>query len=181
MSKTSEEFACAFGYLTLDEFQAIKTLAKMVNANLPTFVNIGAGSGTSTLALAEARSDALLYEVDHSQGGPRGGLENTRNAFHDAGRRMPAQLLGASHEIANQWQDGDIDLIFIDDGHKEPEIRGDIRYWSRHFRHGTIVAFHDYGSNNWPDVKKVVDEEMEGHTKILHVDTVVAFRWRTHD
>jgi len=185
MNKNSEEVAAAFGYMTQDEVAALKLLAKMnPGLKFPTFVNVGAGSGTSTLALAEARKDARIVEVDVSRGGPLGGLENTRVALEEAGIDLDNvwQILGRSHDIAARWNNYDPDrpihLIFIDDGHMEQDVRGDIQLWSANFHDGTIVVFHDYGAAVWPAVKKVVDELMARHTKILHVGSLVAFRWR---
>lgn len=177
IARTAMELAKAFGYLTQGEVAAIKLLASGFSEAYPEFVNIGAGSGTSSLCMAEANPTARIITIDISEGGPMGGLENERNAFKNANRPHPIQICNTSHEAARVWPSTQkIDFLFIDDGHKEPEIRGDIVGWLPHMKSGGVVAFHDYGSERWPDVKRVVDELMSNFDKFLHIDNVVAFR-----
>lgn len=180
---TAIDVANAFGYLTTGELHALQALVKQIPAN-SVVVNVGAGSGTSGLALAESRDDILLYTIDNSPSGPLGGMENERNAF-DASpfanipERWPNQVLGDSREIAKRWYSicpSLIDFIFIDDGHLEPEITGDILGWQPHMTANGIMVFHDYGSHHWPDVKKVVDKLMKPYDVISKVDTLIAFR-----
>jgi len=180
MGDHSYQVAEAFGYMTLKEVTALKELASSFSneTDPPVFVNIGAGAGTSSLAMAEANPSADIYSVDNSPGGPYGGLEGERNAFHNAGfYPIPTQILGDSREVAKDWHT-EIDLIFIDDGHLEHEIRADITSWMFHVKHGGIIVFHDYGKKCWPDVKKVVDELMSNFDKVVYVDTMIAFRKR---
>jgi len=178
VSKTAAELAKAFGYLTLGEVGAIKLIASGFSDAYPEFVNIGAGSGTSSLAMAEANPTARIITIDISDGGPLGGLENERNAFKNANRPHPIQICNTSHAAAKVWPETQkIDFLFIDDGHQEPEIRGDIEGWLPHMREGGVVAFHDYGAKVWPDVKMVVDELMlSKFDKVLHIDNVIAFK-----
>lgn len=178
MTKHAEKLSNAFGYLSLKEVRAIYTLAKGIKTLNPTFVNIGAGSGTSGLAMAEIRPDADIFTIDISDGGPLGGLENERNAFLNTGLTVPHQILGTSHEIATKWSTL-IDFIFVDDGHTEPDVRGDIESWLPYIRDGGVMAFHDYRSGihqNWPAVKRVVDELMSGYEVVLHEDAIIAYR-----
>lgn len=176
----AEELADAFKYLTKNEVGAIKTYARMCGAN-PIIVNIGAGAGTSALAIYEARVDEgefHLTTVDISRGGPLGGMSSERNAFLTAGYDwFPEQLLGASHEIGKAWPESrKIDMLFIDDGHLEHEIRGDIEAWIEHMRVSGYVLFHDYGSKEWPDVKMVVDEVMPRYgIPLARFDTIMVY------
>lgn len=169
--------AKAFGYLTQAEVGVLKLLSASCGGNA-LIVNVGAGAGTSTLAMAEGNPSARIISIDVSPGGPMGGLEGERNAFKNAGLDyFPEQILIQSHEAADSWSEDKIDLLFIDDGHLEPEIRGDIEKWMFHVKHGGILAFHDYGAKRWPAVKKVVDELLlNKFDRIAYVDTVIAFR-----
>lgn len=171
----AEEVAKAFGYLTLKEVAALKELAGMVSGIA---VNIGAGAGTSALAIREGNLSLQIYTVDISPGGPLGGLENERNAFKDTGLKMPYQILGNSSDAAKQWIGEPIMLLLIDDGHLEWEIERDITSWYQFVPKYGIVAFHDYGAPRWPDVKMVVDRKKLGK-KILLADTLIAFRRTT--
>jgi predicted O-methyltransferase YrrM len=58
---------------------------------------------------------------------------------------------------ANRY-DGQISMLVVDAGHRRDEIERDVQAWLPKVAPGGIVAFHDYGSPTWPDVKIVVDE-----------------------
>jgi len=176
-SKTAVELAKVFGYLTLGEVAAIKLIASGFDRN-PIFVNVGAGSGTSGMAMTEGNPRAKIFTVDCSGGGPNGGLKNEYNAFKHSGKTMPIQILETSHNAARAWPKASkIDFVFVDDGHEAPEVRGDIEGWLPHMKEGGVIAFHDYGANDWPHVKMVVDELMlSKFDKFLHVDNVIAFK-----
>lgn len=144
----------AFKYLTNDELKAIYDLS----VGKSVLVNIGAGSGTSGLALREgAGGDAEIYTIDISSGGPLGGLTNERNAFWGTGLKMPHQVLSDSRNYGFLWENGEIDLLFIDGDHSIEGIVGDIDAWVKHVKSGGIILVHDYGSNDWPAVKDNVD------------------------
>lgn len=174
---TSKDIARDFGYLTDSEIDAIKAATNLLYIEYPIFVNIGAGSGTSTLAISEARPDAMLFSVDVSPGGPLGGLSNEVSAFRRANIETPYQILGDSREVGKNWNREEIDFIFIDDGHGHDEILGDINAWYPNMAENGIMMFHDYGSNDWPAVKDVVDKTIGAFTEpIISVDTVVAYK-----
>lgn len=180
----AHRIANSFGYMTENEVDALFSIAVNVSGEEPVFVNIGAGAGTSSMVMREAKPNSSLFSIDISPGGPLGGLEGELQVFSRAGLRAPSQILGDSGKIAEYWKKGfiekDIDLIFIDDGHSLEDISRDINWWLPLVKDGGVLAFHDYGSNNWPAVKQVVDETMRNFTKIAEVDTLIAFR-KTHD
>ena len=170
----TEDLSRAFGYMTLDEVRALQTVVASLGENA-TIVNVGAGTGTSGMAIIEERPDLrrTTWTVDISAGGPNGGLKNERNAFEGAKLIGPNQILDDSRHAAKVWGNGLIDLAFIDDGHLEPEIRGDILGWLPHMKPHSYIAFHDYGSPFWADVKTVVDELMGSYETFMHVDTLI--------
>jgi len=174
---TAKSLANAFHYLSEAEVDALNTLANQTIGKRAVIVNVGAGTGTSSLAIAEGNEKAERYTVEVQQKSPVGGLTNEKNAFKESGYALPNQILGKSHDVARDWPPSrKIDLIFIDDGHHERHIRGDIELWLPHMRDGGVMAFHDYGSPKWPAVKQVVDELMEPYMQILFIDSVIAFR-----
>lgn len=173
----SEIIAKRFGYMTLDEVRGLRFLASIVAQARPIFVNIGAGCGTSALAMYEGNPEASINTIDISAGGPLGGLENERNAFSEANYLpVPHQVLMSSHEAARLWHHGEINLLFIDNGHEQHEIEGDIALWLPKLARAGIVAFHDYGSPHWPAVKTAVDTAFSGRRHLLLIDSLIAFR-----
>jgi predicted O-methyltransferase YrrM len=62
---------------------------------------------------------------------------------------------GLSWEIANQIDDGSVDLVYIDGDHTYEAVLRDLNAWVPKIKKGGIVCGDDIG---WPDVKKAVDE-----------------------
>ncbi len=145
------------GYINEEEVDLLQGIAMRLPNN-GFSLNIGAGGGTTALAVAECRPDVSITSVDMSPGGPLGGLEGERNAFDGAGIEHPTQILGDSKEVGKQWNGSGFDMILIDGDHSEDGIRGDIESWMPHLKPGGYVVFHDYTQPMWPAVKKVVDE-----------------------
>lgn len=171
---SSYEIAKSFGYMTKEEIHLLKAFALSL-PYVPLIVNIGAGSGTSGLALVEERQDAVVFTVDISEGGPYGGLENERNAFKDSGLRLPFQILGDSKDVGKNWRHK-VDMVFVDGDHIDQVISNDIASWKCHVRDGGIMAFHDYGADVWPAVKDNVDKSMSSYPVIGFSDTLIGFR-----
>jgi len=171
--------ARTFGYMTEREVRLLQLASALhsepKNGKQPIFVNVGSGSGTSAMAMREAAPDVYIYSVDISPGGPLGGFEGETTAFEQAGLTRPFQILGDSRQVAAAWDKDEIELLFIDDGHLEHEIRGDIAGWLPHVAYGGIVLFHDYGSEFWPAVKQVVDELLADYLYVGRVDTLAAY------
>ncbi len=171
------ELSSAFGYLYLDEVEALMSMAELIPEN-GMMINIGAGAGTSALTVAEVRPDVHIVTVDISDGGPNGGLENEINAFKNAEMEglLPEQILGDSKEIGKDWDRDKVDLVFVDGDHSESGIRGDIEFWLQHIKEGGIIVFHDYSPEFWPQVMMVVDEMMNDYEEILRIGRLKAFR-----
>jgi len=145
------------GYLNAEEADLLQDVARKLPTNAMT-ANIGAGAGTSALAVAEARPDITIWTVDISPSGPLGGLEGERNAFDGAGIKHPNQILGNSKVVGKEWKGDKFDMIFIDADHSEEGIRSDIAAWMPHLKQGGYAVFHDYGMYMWGAVKPVIDE-----------------------
>lgn len=178
MKQNSHELAAAFGFLYPGEVHALKRLAEMTPEDGGVIVNIGAGAGTSSLAMREARPASTMYTVDISKGGPHGGMENEINAFRlaDMEHLLPVQVLGDSARMGQYWAFEKADLVFVDGDHSDLGLRADIEAWLPNLKPGGIMAFHDYERDVWPAVQAVVDELMAGFEQVLHVDTLIAFR-----
>lgn len=177
---TSEILAKRFGYMTAEEVGMLKYAAAMMEGPSPhKIVNVGAGAGTSSLALREACPNDTLYSIDISTGGPLGGFSGETNAFNQAfihHALHPIQLLGDSGEIAKSWTYGEVDMVFIDDGHHYNDISRDIISWWPLLKTRGVIAFHDYGAPVWPDVETAVKELVINASPLCQIHTFVAFR-----
>ncbi len=162
LTKETEKLIDAFGYLYKDEALLLQDVVK----DLPEraiCVNIGAGAGTSALAVIEKRPDLskTFFTIDINEGNtPLGSLEGEKNAFDNAKIEKPWQILGDSKFIATTWNYGELDLLIIDGDHSYDGAKGDILGWEKHLKNGAFVFVHDYEAEVWPDVFTVVNELM---------------------
>lgn len=173
----STKLAAAFGMQTPREVLALRVLSYAL-PDAPVIVNIGAGTGTSSLAFAESRTDAKIYTVDISEGGPFGGMQNEVNAFEGLGLQLPSQVLGDSIAVGTDWGREQADMVFIDGDHSYEGCLGDIEAWLPHLKKGGFLALHDYGRDVWPAVEQAVEFAQKKHKLILifRIDTLIAFR-----
>lgn len=156
---------------TIVDVDTLHRLAEMLPPN-PVIVNIGACFGTSALAMLEARPDAFIFSID-VQVCPLES-EHIRRAGEDV--RRVVRVLGPSQEAGEFWPAASVDMVFVDGGHADVEVMGDIHAWLKTIKPGGIVAFHDYGTPSLPDVKRVVDEVFGDREPLLFVERIRAYR-----
>lgn len=74
------------------------------------------------------------------------------------------QIQGESAEVGKTWDNGLIDLLFVDADHSYEGVKADIEAWEKHIKPGGLIVFHDCakeGKECHPvhyEVKKAVDE-----------------------
>jgi predicted O-methyltransferase YrrM len=182
-TNTAGDVAKAFGYLTVAEVRGLKKLVKMLPLN-PVAVNLGAGSGTSGLAILETREDITLYTVDIRADSPLGSLKSELNAIESSGieyKDRYTQILGDSAEIGRNWEGENVDMVFVDADHSEAGVRADVEAWLPRIAPMGILAFDDYGekrkgAHQWIGVTTIVDKLVRPHfTEILHINSLIAF------
>lgn len=173
-----------FGYLTDKEASFLQEVIVDLPEN-STCVNIGAGTGTSAMAVLEKRPDLTdtFYTIDiRDYGNPYGGLVNERTAFSNAKMDFPQQIHGDSKEIAKKWDKGNLDLLIIDGDHSREGVRGDISLWEQHLKEGAVVFLHDYHRAEWPEVAVAVQDFMfnrpEKYELVGQVETYIAFTYK---
>lgn len=168
------------GYMTLNEVEYLQKTVQMVNTWMnPVFVNIGAGAGTSTIAMAIANISATVFSVDIRA--------DEFEMFTNEHLRLKEISEEVSNRVIRIWGDSkqvgrafpyNVDLVFVDGDHEKDGITGDIESWFDKINPGGIICFHDYGSVNWPHVKLVVDNISENlkWQKLFEIDTFVSFK-----
>jgi predicted O-methyltransferase YrrM len=185
-STRAQELAAAYGYLFQKE---VSFLFEMVESlpDDPLVVNIGAGSGTSGVAILEARKDSFLVTVDlHDKVRPEGALGNER-AQMKIGKFMQrrAEICSDSTIAGKNWWEHKeepwwrrkVDMVFHDAAHDETTLTTEIEAWLPRVRAKGIIAVHDYASENWGGVVSVVDELLRSRFKFIgHAETLIAFR-----
>jgi predicted O-methyltransferase YrrM len=181
MMKTAHDLVDQRDYLYHPEVDCLHRLAARIKptvhhcANgIPIFINIGAGAGTSTVALLEGNLDAIVFSIDiHC-----GENENETNEHINLKYVDPAfakrviRIWGDSFAVGKSWPFG-VDLVFIDGDHGYAGVKLDIEAWYDKIWSGGIIAFHDYGlkmtdgSEQFPGVRKAVDEFTEERIPLL--------------
>lgn len=199
---TSSDVQKSFHYLYPSELPALKMLVLQLPPH-PLVINIGAGAGTSGLAILETRPDVMLATFDiQDASSPFGCLEAERDVIRRA---------GISNVVARHWQfhlDSKIggrewhtrgfakqifgrnpNMVFVDGDHSYEGCKGDIEAWMPYIIPGGIIAIHDYLKSglqpdpngphpmNWPGVDSAVNELLiPNFEMILHVASLIAFR-----
>lgn len=181
--ETSESVSTAFNFMTNLEVEGLKKCVNLLD-DKPWVINVGAGVGTSGLAILEARPDSLLITVDQRcepEGSPLGGLGNERQLLERVriSKARYTQLCGDSVHVARTVLKRSAtkhDMVFIDAGHEYDECYRDIKAYLPLIVPNGIIALHDYGADFWPGVQKAVDELLKDRLFVLHYDTFIAFR-----
>jgi predicted O-methyltransferase YrrM len=138
-------------------------------------VEIGVWQGRSTAYLAhlieQSGKPIFFYAFDTFEGSPehnadidamkqRGtSLENiARQNLIDCGVADHVRILKqASVEGAKRFENGTLDLVFIDGDHGHEAVKADILAWLPKLKPGGLIAGDDY-SPHWPGVVQAVDE-----------------------
>lgn len=181
MAMNEYELADWQGYLTRGEVDALKKcvnlLLKEFDSNPLIIVNIGAGSGCSTISMLKESDRILVFSVD---------IQATGNEYA-TNEHLRLDEMGLKNRVIRVWGDSKVvgklwpscykvHMVFVDGDHEDVGIRGDIMGWIDKISTGGIIAYHDYHSVHWPKVAEVVDLLMKDKEKILRVDTTIAFK-----
>ena len=75
-------------------------------------------------------------------------------------------------EAAGQQQ---YDVLVIDGDHSYAGVKADFENYVEFVKLGGYIVFDDYGSPDWPDIKRYVDTELENHPTV----TAVGSSWHT--
>ena len=138
----------------------------------PVVVNIGAGPGTSAVAVLEVRKDAFIFSVDHK-------LEpRERTALDKTGlskEHRVWRVLGDSSKVGLFWP-YPIDLCFVDGAHHDSAVIADIEAWKPKVKPGGFMLFHDYKNVNVISLVAIIDDMMAGWERIGEANHLVAFK-----
>lgn len=172
MTKLTSYDLSEFGMLDISEIDFLKThIAKLPKKSL--IINIGAGFGTSSLAMLEVRPDAFIWSID-----PIPKLEEARNIVNAGYKGKAVRLLSKSQDIA--WPKSiRVNVVFVDGGHTEDDVRRDITIYKPMVKRGGLMFFHDYRHPNYgPDqlMSEVIDEMMSDWQRIGLARYLVGFK-----
>ena len=183
----------AFGYITENEIACLKEMCLLLPSGC-NVVNIGAGAGTSGMAIMESRKDLFLYTIDiRHDASPLGCLEAEKQAMISAGIKFEERnkhITGDSKTVGMHWHDK-IDFVFVDGAHEYENAKGDINIWWEHVKVGGYMAVHDFDKKNvfkgiykqgqphpgeLTGVDKAVNEFRKNHEVFKIVDSTIVFK-----
>ena len=157
--------ACPFRAL------AIKVLSDILEIEIKSMAEIGVYWGKHAMVLRKFFPKAQLYLIDPWQLSEnyieKGGTVCSEQKHMTAAKNLVldifsqdknAHVICATSEDGSKRVDGPLDLVFIDGDHSYEHVKQDIELWLPKLRKGGILAGHDYGHPDLPDVKRAVDE-----------------------
>ena len=167
----TEIIAVRSNYLTIMEVRTLRSWVKKLGSKDQIAINIGAGAGTSALALLEGHPQLRVVSIDYD---PLR-LRDEKTAVYDAGfNGRLAQICNDSAEEGRSWT-LPVDLVFIDGDHTYDHVKADLQSWMPHIRDGGILCGHDYGWDKWDGVKQAFDEETIGLSRVGLVDHLIGY------
>jgi len=116
-------------------------------------VEVGTGSGTTSIALALADPDRLVWSYDVKP--PRA----ERELYLRLAPTAAARRITFLHEpgAAPSSPPSSVDFVFIDGSHQREDTVATFRIWQQQLTPQSTVAFHDYG-RNWPGVAQAIED-----------------------
>jgi hypothetical protein len=151
-----------------------------LTASLPDparIIEIGTYEGNSLVAMLRGlahHEDAHIWTIDLSD---RTEADDTVAMSGLAADRY-TRIVRGSFDVAQNWDEGPVDLVFVDGDHSESGVRSDIRAWSPHVKVGGLMVFDDFQTPNYTGSTKAVNALMfhsGGWRKVGQVGRCVAF------
>jgi Methyltransferase domain/Glycosyltransferase family 9 (heptosyltransferase)/Glycosyl transferase family 8 len=151
----------------------------------PTGVEVGSYAGESAAIFAPV-FDSLtcvdLWDESLYEGWMPGcqiSSPGTVQSSFDARTRMFPQikkLKSDSREAAKKFRDGSLDALYIDGAHDEANFTADLDAWLPKLKKSGVLAIHDYGNPDCPDVKPTADRILGAPSKVYQDTSAVYFR-----
>jgi precorrin-6B methylase 2 len=147
MTDPAYQLAASRLFLAQEDVTAIEDLARPLAAG-SIVIDLGAGSGTTALALFCANPLLRVHTIDIDAQALHWARLNLRPHFPDAWWN-PIQSDAAA--AAAMHADADVDLLLHDAGHEYEDVHGDVLAWWPKLRPGAYVWVHDFAPAPWQD------------------------------
>jgi len=140
------------------------------------------GYTAGVLALAAEKIGAHVTTIDDFQE-----RRSQRLPAHIGARRVRDGLVQAGLDVRVVESDSravpagisDVGMLWIDSTHTAEQLRSELAVWLPFLGVGAIIAFHDYGGANTPQLKPVIDETFGHNRRWVRIGgfyTIIAFK-----
>lgn len=147
------------GFLHPEELEKLVELARNKEV-----LEIGAFRGLSAwgMAIVATRVTSIDTFKANSAGQTQMEALTTLVDYQEATKRFANVefVIGTSEQLAGlmRFTTTAFDMIFLDAMHTYEDVKADIHRWWPRIRQNGLMVFHDYGHDDFPGVKKAVDE-----------------------
>ncbi len=175
------------GWCTLKDLRWLHKAAETADV----FVEVGSWAGRSSDAVLSGnlknpngkvycvdtwKGSKEVYDMTNPMAKERDMLEVfKKNVGHYSNLNI---IVKPSVEAAKDFEDGSIDICWIDAGHTYEEVLNDIDAWLPKVKKGGILAGHDYIKDVWMGVVQAVDERFGKPDEVVDWIWVVDFKKR---
>jgi cephalosporin hydroxylase len=148
---------------TMFDFQAYyRSIAEKL-PNRCRIVEVGVADGKSAIYLAETLislgKNFELFMIDNCGYGAHEQRNEIIRNIQRAGISEQTSFMEMDSLSAScKFNDHSLNFVFLDSSHKYEETKAEIRLWYRKLLDGSVLAGHDYLSEENPGVKMAVDE-----------------------
>lgn len=152
----AHQLAASRRFLTQEDVDDIQRLVEGMPKRPINVVDLGAGSGTTALAVFCIRSKRLkVWTVDIDAQALSWAEANLKGfGYLYLGRWFPKLI--SSHKLALDWEEGKVDLLLHDADHSEKAVYRDILAWLPHMAANGIIWVHDY-KGDYPGVARAIE------------------------
>lgn len=166
MSCPAHALAVTRRFLDYEDVDLIREMVAMLPVDRDVqVVDLGAGSGTTALAvLAERRERIAVVTVDHSGEALRWAGLAVKNAY---GLEQWHGVEADSVDEAGAFADESVDLLLLDTSHEYEPTVTELNAWLPKVRPGSPVWLHDY-RGEYPGVPRAVEEFVAAGRLRLH-------------
>jgi hypothetical protein len=139
---------------------------------------IGSYAGESTIILADKFPQAQIWAIDPWGSGyccdhgelsyneEPGAVESRFDTNTQSIKNRLKKFKGKSTDVAAHFDDGSLDMVYIDGCHEYACVVEDIKAWQPKLRNGGLLCGHDYGAH-CADVIRAVDDAIGKPEKVF--------------
>ena len=142
-------------------------LKQLINKHDLVGVEIGIWRGSYTLIYLKELDIEKVFLIDPYEGEEKKQMERVHLQLKGYENKVE-WIKARSADVANKFNDGSLDFVYIDGDHQYEAVLQDISLYYFKVKKGRLVSGHDYGKR-WPGVPKAVNEYCKKNNLKLNI------------